>query len=97
MTEQTIDLPDLKAKAQAAVELGCHDDFHGIRSAYRKVSNATTILILIDALEELETYRRALLEDAVVCGDAGGFVRDLINEAKTEGITMDGKTLVAAD
>ena len=97
MTEKRIDLPNLKAKALAAYELGCMDDFRGVQNTYREASKPSTILTLIGALEELAEWRRDLLECAVVCEDGDGFVKSLIEEAKLEGITMDGRTLVAAD
>jgi hypothetical protein len=49
-----IDLGDLKDKAQASKDLGCHDDFHGVHSAFRRAASADTVLALIRRIEELE-------------------------------------------
>ena len=35
-----------------------------------------------------------ILRDAVLCMDAGDFVKDFIDEAKREGLTEDGTTLI---
>lgn len=44
--------------------------------------------------KELSKWRCRLLRDAVLCEDSADFVRALIDDAKREGLTTDGKTLL---
>lgn len=47
------DLRDLRLIAKAKLDLGCHDDFHGVGSAFTEAFNAEVVVDLIDEIEHL--------------------------------------------